>query len=72
MSRLEYNSLQIRVVNSRNFKSEEKIENVKDVTEDAIEKAKPSIEHEVSIATTSLKSTSADTANSMSVSKDAK
>ncbi|XP_029664004.1 serine/threonine-protein phosphatase 6 regulatory subunit 3 isoform X2 [Formica exsecta] len=61
-----------KLPDNRNFKSEEKIENVKDVTEDAIEKAKPSIEHEVSIATTSLKSTSADTANSMSVSKDAK
>lgn len=61
-----------KLPDNRNFKSEEKIDNVKDVTEDAIEKAKPSIEHEVSIATTSLKSTSADTANSMSVSKDAK
>ncbi|KAM0737027.1 Serine/threonine-protein phosphatase 6 regulatory subunit 3 [Formica fusca] len=61
-----------KLPDNRNFKSEEKIENVEDITEDAIEKAKPSIEHEVSIATTSLKSTSADTANSMSVSKDAK
>ncbi|KAM0737503.1 Serine/threonine-protein phosphatase 6 regulatory subunit 3 [Formica fusca] len=61
-----------KLPDNRNFKSEEKIENVKDVTEDTIEKAKPSIEHEVSIATTSPKSTSADTANSMSVSKDAK
>ncbi|XP_070152721.1 serine/threonine-protein phosphatase 6 regulatory subunit 3 isoform X2 [Polyergus mexicanus] len=61
-----------KLPDNRNFKSEEKIENIKDVTEDAIEKAKPSIEHEVSIATTSLKNTSADTANSMSVAKDAK
>ncbi|KAL6425582.1 hypothetical protein ACFW04_009614 [Cataglyphis niger] len=58
-----------KLPDNRNFKSEEKIENIKDVTEDAIEKAKP-IEHQVSVA--SLKNTSADTADSMSVSKDAK
>lgn len=56
---------------NRDFKSAE-IENVKGVTENAIEEEKSSIEHEVTVAAASLKSTSVDTADSMSVSKDAK
>lgn len=61
------NSSETQHANSRNFKS---TENEKDVTEDAVEKEKPPIEQVSVTAAASLKSTSADTADSMSVSKE--
>lgn len=65
---LSFNSSEIQHADSTNLKSAGETENVKDVTENVIEKEKPPIEHEVSVtAAVSPKSTSAD---SMSVSKE--
>ncbi|CAL1686532.1 unnamed protein product [Lasius platythorax] len=65
---LSFNSSEIQHADSTNLKSAGETENVKDVTENVIEKEKPPIEHEVSVtAAASPKSTSTD---SMSVSKE--